>query len=99
MKRTNESPRAASGVYGTRLGATMRNKIMLAAFASAVLLMAASPFANATTITFAEVPPGDDNVAITNIYTPLGVTFAGNNSGTWEGLSAGDIGNWGLQST
>jgi hypothetical protein len=53
----------------------------------------------AGTITFDEFPANNNNVPITNLYAPIGVIFASDNSGTWDGLSNGNPGNWGLEGT
>ena len=55
--------------------------------------------ATATTITFDEFPPTNNNGALTVPYAGLGVTFGSDNSGTWGGVSAGDPGNWNLEGT
>jgi hypothetical protein len=75
----------------------MRQKI--AGLAIAAFLMLGGARLGATTITFDEFPAGDNNVAITTLYSYLGVTFGATNSGIWEGLSQGDPGNWGLEGT
>ncbi|MDP1674713.1 MAG: PEP-CTERM sorting domain-containing protein [Burkholderiales bacterium] len=65
--------------------------------ATAILLMSALQPALATTITFDEYSANNSNSALSSLYAPLGVTFGGSNSGIWDGLSAGDIGNWALE--
>jgi len=71
----------------------------IAGLAIVVFFVMAGTRLDAGTITFDEFPAGDNNVAITTLYSYLGVTFIGTNSGIWEGLSQGDPGNWGLEGT
>jgi len=59
----------------------------------------ASAVSNAATITFDEFTANNNNAAITTSYNYLGVTFGGDNAGTWGGISKGDPGNWGLEGT
>ena len=65
--------------------------------ATAILLMTALQPVLAATITFDEFAANNSNSALSNLYAPLGVTFGGGNSGIWDGLSAGDPGNWALE--
>jgi hypothetical protein len=75
----------------------MRSRALLL-FALASLLISAASL-SATTINFDEFPAGDNGIAITTLYSYLGVTFGPTNAGVWEGLSQGDPGNWGLEGT
>ncbi len=75
----------------------MRHRAPLLLALVSLLIFAAN--LSATTINFDEFPAGDNNVAITNLYSYLGVNFGPTNSGVWEGLSQGDPGNWGLEGT
>ncbi len=74
-------------------------KYLCLLFCVTVLLFATLPGAYATTITFDEFPAGNNSVAITNLYSNLGVTFGSDNSGIWGGLSKGNPGLWGLEGT
>lgn len=74
----------------------MKHSIPLKA-AIAILLLAAMQPALASTITFDEFPANNSNSVLSGLYAPLGVTFGGGNSGIWDGLSAGDPGNWALE--
>jgi hypothetical protein len=53
---------------------------------------------NAATINFDEFGATSGS-AITSQYEYLGVTFGGNNAGTWGGNLNGNPGNWGLEGT
>lgn len=55
------------------------------------------PALNATVITFDESSATNDGTAYG--ATILGATFSATNAGTWNGLSAGDPGSWGLEGT
>jgi len=79
----------------------MKKRKALCSLALACLftLTAASGVSNAATITFDEVAATNNNVAIQNEYSGVGVTFGSDNSGTWDGISNGDPGGWGLQGT
>lgn len=59
----------------------------------------ASAVSNAETISFDEFAATNNNVAIQNEYSGVGVTFGTDNSGTWGGISNGDPGTWGLNGT
>jgi hypothetical protein len=59
----------------------------------------AGAVASAATINFDEYPANNNNVSITGLYNSLGVTFGGDNAGTWDGISKGDPGNWRLEGT
>lgn len=74
----------------------MKRNIPLKA-AAAILLLAALQPALAATITFDEFPANNSNSMLAGLYAPLGVTFGNDNSGVWDGLSAGDPGNWELE--
>ena len=74
----------------------MKSMVRLAL--AALLLFAFSTLATAGTITFDEYP-ATDGTPITTQYTGVGVTFDGNNAGTWPGLAGGDPGNWGVNGT
>lgn len=62
------------------------------------LFLAGAPV-QASTITFDEFAASNNNAALGAQYASLGVTFLGDNSGTWSGLSQGDPGNWGIEGT
>ncbi len=64
-----------------------------------LMLLSSVAMANATVITFDEYLAGNNNVPITDLYKPAGVTFGASNAGTWGGTSNGDPGNWSLQGT
>lgn len=74
----------------------MKRNTPLKAIAAILLLTALQP-ALAVSITFDEFPANNSNSALSGLYSPLGVTFGGGNSGIWNGLSAGDPGNWALE--
>jgi len=76
-----------------------RKALCSLALACLFMLTAASGVSNAATITFDEVSATNNNVAIQNEYSGVGVTFGSDNSGTWDGISNGDPGGWGLQGT
>jgi len=60
----------------------------------------ASAVSNAATITFDEnTATNDSSKPVTTLYSALGVTFGGDNAGTWGGMSKGDPGTWGLAGT
>jgi len=63
------------------------------------LLLGLGTVAQATVITFDEYPANNNNTAITTLYSSLGVVFGGDNSGTWNGLSKGDPGDWAIEGT
>jgi hypothetical protein len=66
--------------------------------AAVMAFLAVAP-AWATTINFDEFPATNNNTALTNEYAGVGVVFGPDNSGTWDGISNGDPGNWGLDGT
>jgi hypothetical protein len=68
---------------------------------SILLLSYAGSVANATVITFDEIPPANDNSGfLTEEYAALGIHFITTDDGSiWGGLSAGDPGNWQLEGT
>jgi len=74
----------------------MKRNTPLTAVAAILLLTALQP-ALAASITFDEFPANNSNSALTGLYSPLGVSFGGGNSGIWNGLSAGDPGNWAIE--
>jgi len=76
-------------------GADMKRSAHLK-IATAILLLSALQPVLAATITFDEFPAHNSNSMLSSLYAPLGVTFGGN-SGIWDGLSAGDPGNWALE--
>jgi len=80
------------------IGDNMNSRQNISAVAAAFLLLAA-PLSGAAMITFDELPAGNANTAITNLYGSAGVTFGTDNSGIWSGLSQGDPGNWDLEGT
>lgn len=64
------------------------------------MLTVANAVSNAATITFDEYTATNDNSKpVTTLYSAFGVTFDGNNAGTWGGISYGDPGKWGLEGT
>jgi hypothetical protein len=74
-------------------------KVLLIATVLGVLGLSGLARASEITITFDEFPASNDNVALTNAYAGLGVTFDTRNSGVWDGISNGDPGNWGVDGT
>jgi hypothetical protein len=79
----------------------MKKRKALCSLALACLftITVAGAVSNAATITFDEFAATNNNVAIQNEYSGLGVTFGIDNSGTWGGMTNGDPGNWGLNGT
>ncbi|MGD0276132.1 MAG: PEP-CTERM sorting domain-containing protein [Syntrophales bacterium] len=74
----------------------MKKTIMVS---SLFFILFLSVLAQAATITFDEYPSNNNNQAITNLYSSLGVIFGADNSGTFAGIANGDPGNWGLNGT
>jgi len=59
-----------------------------------------SAVSNAATINFDEdTATNDSSKPVTTLYSALGVTFGGDNAGTWGGMSKGDPGTWNLEGT
>jgi hypothetical protein len=76
-----------------------RKAVCCLATACLFTLTVVSAVSNAATITFDEFAATNNNVAIQNEYSGLGVTFGTDNSGTWGGITNGDPGSWGLNGT
>jgi hypothetical protein len=64
-----------------------------------VILLLFIGAARATTITFDDIPATNNNVALTNSYSSIGVVFDSRNSGVFGGIANGDPGSWGLNGT
>jgi hypothetical protein len=73
----------------------MRFRTVVGLLLSALVISSALP-ANASVISFEEFPADNTNGAMpANRYAALGVTFAATDDGaTYDGLGAGDPGNW-----
>ena len=74
-------------------------RISVCTAAVAFLFLVISHAAAAATISFDESAASNNNVAITNQYSSLGVVFGSDNSGTWGGIANGDPGTWKLNGT
>lgn len=73
----------------------LRTFLSLAAASSLTL----AGVANAATITFDEYAANNNNMAITTLYSSLGILFSSDNSGTFGGNGNGDPGSWNLLGT
>jgi hypothetical protein len=76
-----------------------KRKAMCSLVVASIFFAMLATVANAATITFDEFAATNNNVAIQNEYSGVGVTFGGNNAGTWGGNLNGNTGNWGLGGT
>ena len=67
----------------------------------AILLVGTAAVANASVITFDEIPPANGNSGfLTEEYAALGIHFVTTDDGSiMGGISAGDPGYWGLEGT
>ena len=75
------------------------NKIPTATLIIAAFALAQTSIANATAITFDEIPAMNNGTPLTSAYAGVGVTFDNRNSGIWGGLSQGNPGNWAVNGT
>jgi hypothetical protein len=76
-----------------------KRKAMCSLVVASIFFAMLATIANAATITFDEFAATNNNVAIQNEYSGVGVTFGSNNAGTWGGNLNGNPGNWGLGGT
>jgi hypothetical protein len=76
-----------------------KRKAMCSLVVASIFFAMLATVANAATITFDEFAATNNNVAIQNEYSGVGVTFGSNNAGTWGGNLNGNPGNWGLGGT
>jgi hypothetical protein len=75
-----------------------KRKAMCSIVVASIFFAMLATVANAATITFDEFA-ATNGVAIQNEYSGVGVTFGGNNAGTWGGNSNGNPGSWSLEGT